>query len=252
MSARPPDAYYRELERHLRNLVPLVRSVVPGAAVASYLGCLDAGEYGLAVETATEAVPERRSSRGDLLQAGLGAVAAMMQARVVAPSVLRVFARVNLQSSAQAELPAREATAGDQPKRVIMMSGNPENLSLHVSLSAQDSTGRHTRTLGRDFGIGGPRHGVWHRWHGPPLPEDRVAAERIVLREHRADQADIEDGINQMLGRDPKLHHPPRLSWHNLIRALNAAGMPVTEQELIAAPLTVELTPEVLAELGKA
>ena len=49
MSARPPDAYYRELERHLRNLVPLVRAVVPGAAVASYLEFLDAGEYGLSL-----------------------------------------------------------------------------------------------------------------------------------------------------------------------------------------------------------
>jgi hypothetical protein len=252
MSARPPDAYYSELERHLRNLVPLVRAVVPGAAVASYLEFLDAGEYGLAVESATEALPERRSSRGDLLQSGLGAVAAMMDAGVVAPSVRQVFARVNLQSSAQAEPSAREATDGEQPKRMIMMSGNPENLSLHVSLSAEDGTGRHTRTLGRDFGIGGPRHGVWHRWHGPSLPEDRVAADRIVLREHRVDQADIEDGINQMLGRDPKLHHPPRLSWHNLIRALNSAGMPITEQDLIDAPLTVELAPEVQAELDKA
>jgi hypothetical protein len=225
---------------------------VPGAAVASYLEFLDAGEYGLAVESATEALPERRSSRGDLLQSGLGAVAAMMDAGVVAPSVRQVFARVNLQSSAQAEPSAREATDGEQPKRMIMMSGNPENLSLHVSLSAEDGTGRHTRTLGRDFGISGPRHGVWHRWHGPSLPEDRVAADRIVLREHRVDQADIEDGINQMLGRDPRLHHPPRLSWHNLIRALNSAGMPITEQDLIDAPLTVELAPEVQAELDKA
>ena len=54
-----------------------------------------------------------------------------------------------------------------------------------------------------------------------------------------------------MLGRDPKLHHPPRLSWHNLIRALNTAAMPITEQELIDAPLTVELATEVRAELGK-
>src|ERR1700723_3326959 len=108
MSARPPDAYYRELERHLRNLVPLVRAVVPEAAVASYLAFLDAGEYGLAVESATEALPERRSSRGDLLLSGLAAIAAMMDAGVVAPSVRQVFARVNLQSSAQAEISARE------------------------------------------------------------------------------------------------------------------------------------------------
>jgi hypothetical protein len=252
MSASELDVYYRELERHLRNLVPLVRAVLPEADVAFYLGFLDAGEYGLAVECATGALPKRRSSRGDLLQSGLGAVAAMMEAGVAAPAVRRVCARVDLQSSAQAELSALEAADGEQPKRLIMMSGNPESLSLHVSLSAEDSTGRRTQTLGRDFGISEPRRGVWHRWHGPPLPEDRAAAERIVLREHRVDQADIEDGITQMLGRDPKLHHPPRLSWHNLIRALNAAGVPITEQELIDAPLTIELTPEVQAELDKA
>jgi hypothetical protein len=252
MSARPSDAYHRELERHLRNLVPLLQVVVPEGVGAFYVEFLDAGEYGLAVESAAEALPEGRSSRGDLLQSGLAAVAAMMDAGVVPPSVRQVFARVNLQSSAQRELSAREAADGEQPRRVIMMSGNHENLNLHVSLSAEDSTGRRTRTFGRDFGVSGPRRGVWHRWHGPPLPEDRVDAERIALREHQVDQADIEDGINQMLGRDPKLHHPPRLSWHNLIRALNASGMPVTEQELIDAPLTVELTPEVQAELDKA
>src|SRR6202034_3130456 len=127
------------LERQLRNLVPLVRAVFPEAAAASYLEFLDAAEFGPAVETASEALPERRSSRWDLLQSGLGAVAAMMDTGVIAPSVRQVFARVDLQSSAQAGL-SREAGDGEQPKRVIMMSGNPENLNLHVSLSAEDRT----------------------------------------------------------------------------------------------------------------
>jgi len=72
-----------------------------------------------------------------------------------------------------------------------------------------------------------------------------------VLFEHRVDLNDIQDGINQMLGRDPDLHHPPRLSWQKLISALNDAGISVTEQDLIGVPLTVELSPEVQSELDR-
>jgi len=52
-----------------------------------------------------------------------------------------------------------------------------------------------------------------------------------------------------MLGRDPELHRPPRLSWGNLIKALAEHGIQVTEDELINAPLTIDLHPEVQAEL---
>lgn len=78
-----------------------------------------------------------------------------------------------------------------------------------------------------------------------PLTADPAEADRIVLFEHRADIDDIEDGINQMLGRDPQLHRPPRLSWGKLIAALADAGIAVTESELIQLPLKVELLPEV-------
>ena len=50
--------------------------------------------------------------------------------------------------------------------------------------------------------MSGPRTGIWHRWHGPQLPSDPAEADRIVLLEHRVDLNDIQDGINQMLGRD--------------------------------------------------
>jgi hypothetical protein len=65
------------------------------------------------------------------------------------------------------------------------------------------------------------------------------------------DRYDIEDGINQLLGRDPQLHHPPRLAWENLIAALANAGLLVTERQLIETPLTVEPTPEEQAELKR-
>jgi hypothetical protein len=164
-------------------------------------------------------------------------------------SVRRVFARVHLQSSVHAELRDTEARGLDPGRRLVMLSGNQENLSLHVSLSAEDTSGRRTQTAGRDFGTSGPRRGIWHRWHGGPLPTDPEEEKRIVLREHRVDLHDIEDAINLMLGRDPLLHRPPRLAWDNLIKALATAGVIASEQDLIDAPLTIELDPEVQAEL---
>jgi hypothetical protein len=164
-----------------------------------------------------------------------------------------VHATVKLQSSVSAELAGMVTDHPGAARRVVqIVSGNAENLNLHISLSAQDSTGRRIHTSGRDFGISGQRRGIWHRWHGPPLPDEPEMADRITLFEHRVDIHDIEDGINQMLGRDPSLHHPPRLAWQRLIEALEQAGVRVTERELIDAPLTVELTPEVQAELKRA
>lgn len=122
---------------------------------------------------------------------------------------------------------------------------------MYVSLSAGDNEGRRTASEGFDLGMTGPRRGIWHRWHGPPLPDDREEADRLVLFEHQVDLHDVEDGINQMLGRDPTPHHPPRLSWGKLIAALDEAAVSVTERDLIEVPLTIELAPEVEADLDR-
>jgi hypothetical protein len=53
-----------------------------------------------------------------------------------------------------------------------------------------------------------------------------------------------------MLGRDPEQHRPPRLSWENVLAALSAAGVPATEQDLIDARLTLDLSDDVKAEIG--
>ena len=166
------------------------------------------------------------------------------------PSVKRVVAHVDLQWLPLPE-PENRATGRSGKPRVVMSSGGPESLSLslRVSLAAEDSDGRRIASAGPDFGMSGPRHGIWHRWHGPPLPDDREEADRLIHFEHRVDLHDIADGINQMLGRDPTLHHPPRLSWQKLIDALDEAGVSVSERDLIEAPLTIELTPEVEVEL---
>jgi hypothetical protein len=161
-------------------------------------------------------------------------------------SVSRVLAEVQLQSTGLAELRADPARDGREVS--VNLSGHPENLNLWVYLSAEVAAGRRIRSPGPDFGISGPRRGVWHRWHGPPFPHDQREATRLALFEHRVDVHDIVDGINQMLGRDPSLHRPPRLSWEKLIRSLENGGVRVTERELIATPLTVELAPQVHAE----
>lgn len=161
-------------------------------------------------------------------------------------AVTRVVATVHLQSSWRDRLPA------DGSVRVVNLAAEePTHLGLQVSLSAEDRNGRRIQSQGADFAMSGSRIGVWHRWHGPPLPDDYEEPARLMLFEHRVDLHDIGDGINQMLGRDPDLHHPPRLSWHKLIRALSDAGITVTEQDLITVPLAVELSADVRTELDR-
>jgi hypothetical protein len=169
------------------------------------------------------------------------------------PTVLRVVAHVELQARILEQIRKRHEAGDDTAPKVLNVNEpSPEKLNIYVSLSAHTTDGQHIRTVGPDFGIGGPRRGVgaiWHRYHGPPpLPQD-PHEQNALLENHHVGPADIEDGINQMLGRDPELHRPPRLSWTKLIETLGEHGIQVTEQDLINAPLTVELHPEVQAEL---
>jgi hypothetical protein len=58
----------------------------------------------------------------------------------------------------------------------------------------------------------GQRRGIaaiWHRYKGPPLPEDEKE-QRAALERYHVGLADIESAIDQMLGRDPEQHRPPR------------------------------------------
>lgn len=83
-------------------------------------------------------------------------------------------------------------------------------------------------------------------WLLPRIPRAR---ER-VLESYRVHRHDVEDAINQLLGRDPEQHRPPRLSWEPLIELLACDGISVTEQELLAMPFVFEFTDELLAELA--
>lgn len=58
MSGRRPDEYYVELERRLRKLAPLAETVLGPDPFQWFIEYLDAGEYGLAVQVASEEIPE--------------------------------------------------------------------------------------------------------------------------------------------------------------------------------------------------
>ena len=54
--------------------------------------------------------------------------------------------------------------------------------------------------------------------------------------------SDIEEAIDQMLGRDREQQRPPKLSWGGLLDALREVGFRLTEDDLIALPLSIELS----------
>ena len=103
------------------------------------------------------------------------------------------------------------------------------------------------------MGAAGPSRGIaaiTTRYAGPPLPEDSDARRR-VLDAYRVQRHDVEDAINRLLGRDPEMHRPPRLSWGTLIELLAEHGRVVSEDELIAMPFVFEFPSEALAALGE-
>jgi hypothetical protein len=133
-------------------------------------------------------------------------------------------------------------------KQIEEQQLSPDRYEVLVGLSAELTDGRRIQTPGIDFVMGGASRGVGaihHRYKGPRLPEGEDER-RAALECYRVGPWDIESGIDQMLGRDPEQHRPPRLSWENLIKALGNEGTVVSENDLIAAPLTVEFAPEVI------
>ena len=127
---------------------------------------------------------------------------------------------------------------------------SPERLDIDASLFAETSRGRIYARTG-SMGVGMWRRGmnaIWKQYRGP-LPEDPEEQAR-VLAGYRVSRHDVEDAINQLLGRDPDQHRPPRLAWEPLIDALKDAGVSVTEDELLDLPFVFELSPELAAELG--
>ncbi len=101
------------------------------------------------------------------------------------------------------------------------------------------------------MGAGGPRRGIaaiTKRYAGSPLPEDPDPRRR-VLDAYRVQRHDVEDAMNQLLGHDPEMHRPPRLSWDPLIELLAELGKVVSEEQLIAMQFRFEFSAEALAAL---
>lgn len=123
--------------------------------------------------------------------------------------------------------------------------------SADATLFAVSADGRRIAVPHASMGSAGPSRGIaaiWKRYSGPPLPED-PDARRAVLDAYRVQRHDVEDAMNQLLGRDPEMHRPPRLSWDPLIELLADHGKVVSEKELIAMPFLFEFSAEALASL---
>lgn len=127
---------------------------------------------------------------------------------------------------------------------VAMTSG--DEWGAVARLFAVSADGSRITATHASMGAGGPRRGIaaiTKRYAGPPLPEDPDAHKR-ALDAYRVRRQDVEDAMNQLLGRDPEMHRPPRLSWGPLIELLAEHGKVVTEGELIAMPFVFEFPAE--------
>jgi hypothetical protein len=136
-------------------------------------------------------------------------------------------------------------------------TGDPDMLHVKVRLTALITDGASVTSDHDDIGISLPRYAprhslgaIWHRSRRGRPSRDPAKEIGLLSRTNRVGLPDIEAAINQMLGRDPKQHRPPRLAWRELIDALAGAGIVVTEQELIGAPLTIDLSPDARAQIA--
>ncbi|MEO9121131.1 MAG: hypothetical protein ABI355_18865 [Solirubrobacteraceae bacterium] len=164
---------------------------------------------------------------------------------MAAPVVTLVGAFVELQAP-------RDAPSDDGRPRNLVSDG-PDQLAVTGRLFAETSMGERLTCDRLAMGIGLWRRGpsaIWKRYAGPPaLPEDPVERDRL-MDHYRLSYHDIEDAVNQMLGRDPEQHRPPRLSWQPLLDLLSEHSFQHSERELIAMPFRCELSPAVQAELA--
>lgn len=126
-----------------------------------------------------------------------------------------------------------------------------EQWSAAATLFAVSTDGSRITGAPARMGAAGPRRGIaaiTKRYAGSPLPEDPDARQR-VLDAYSVQRHDVEDAMNQLLGRDPEMHRPPRLSWDPLIELLAEHGTAVSEDQLIAMPFEFEFSAEALAAL---
>ena len=141
----------------------------------------------------------------------------------------------------------------DHVGAVVHVAVTARQWSANATLFAVSADGGRITATPARMAAAGPSRGIGaitKRYAGPPLPEDPDARRR-VLDAYRVQRHDVEDAMNQMLGRDPELHRPPRLSWGPLIELLAEHGKVVFEEELIAMPFLFEFSPDALVALEK-
>jgi hypothetical protein len=173
-------------------------------------------------------------------------------------SVRQVIADVDLETGADKRAKVesfRQSDWAQKPAELSRIEQNildPTKYLMRVTLTAELADGRRVTVPGFEFS--GPRDGVgaiWFRYHGPQLHDDAHEHERLLNETYHVRLSDVEDAIDQMLGRNPEQHRPPRLSWGRLLEALASAGVRTSEQELITSPLLVELSDDARAELAR-
>jgi hypothetical protein len=141
----------------------------------------------------------------------------------------------------------------DHVGAVVDVAITSRQWSADATLFAVRADGSRITVPHGSLGAAGPSRGIaaiTKRYAGPPLPKDPDACER-ALGAYHVQRHDVEDAINELLGRDPEMHRPPRLSWGHLIELLAEHGKVVTEEELIAMPFVYEFPAESLAAFEK-
>lgn len=139
----------------------------------------------------------------------------------------------------------------DHVGAVVSVAVTNKQWSADATLFAVSADGVRIEVPHASMGAAGPSRGIaatTKRYQGPPLPEETDPRQR-VMDAYRVQRYDVEDAMNGMLGRDPEMHRPPRLSWSHLIELLAEHGTVVSEEQLIATPFRSEFFAEALAAL---
>jgi hypothetical protein len=132
----------------------------------------------------------------------------------------------------------------DHVGAVVHVTASGDERQASAQLFAEDRTARRLVATHGGLSAGATTRIslIWKRYVGPPLPDDPEAQER-ALATYRVQRHDVQDAINQPLGRDPEQHCLPRLAWDGVIRVLDEHGTDLGEEELIAMPFEFEVSP---------
>jgi hypothetical protein len=148
-----------------------------------------------------------------------------------------------------------ESTADQSTARIDVrprMASVDERLEIRARTFAEGRDDRRIEAAQWHISLGLWRRGpsaIVKRYTGPPLPDDPDEA-KLLLMAYSVQRQDVEDAVNQMLGRDPEQQRLPRRGWGSLAKSLRAESIEISEDDLLAAPFVFEFSDELLGELG--